>query len=203
MPLARPSRAPCSRIEFPRSLISPESACCRPLMIESKVDLPAPFSPTSACTSLAWTAKLTLSSAWTPGNPLLRFVTSSSGASADMIVIQKLLMAVHVLFQVEVDRAPDLEELAILLVQAPVRLDPLLDLDQLSQRLLRILVEAGSDRGEDGVAGRRGLADIGDDQGQIGDVGCDLVPEPALGRPAIQHQLVDLDAGLQRDLDVG
>src|SRR3712207_6721449 len=36
-----------------------------------RVDLPAPFSPTSAWISPAWTVRLTLLSAWTPGNVLV------------------------------------------------------------------------------------------------------------------------------------
>src|SRR5215471_94343 len=47
--------------------ISPESAWIAPARILTSVDLPAPFSPTSACTSPARTSKSTPESAWTPG----------------------------------------------------------------------------------------------------------------------------------------
>src|SRR5262245_60565045 len=44
------------------------------------VDLPAPFSPISACTSPAISSKRQLSSARTPGNDLLRLWIETSGS---------------------------------------------------------------------------------------------------------------------------
>src|SRR4029450_7184074 len=48
----------------------PSSAVSAPEMILMRVDLPAPFSPTSACTSPERTSKSTPRSAWTPPSPL-------------------------------------------------------------------------------------------------------------------------------------
>jgi hypothetical protein len=54
------------------------------------VDLPAPFSPTRACTSPYFTSKSTFLSAVTPGNilvmPVILRSTLSSGISAILIV---------------------------------------------------------------------------------------------------------------------
>src|SRR5689334_8633381 len=54
-------------------MISPPSAWYTPVSTLINVDLPAPFSPTSACTSPGSTRRLTRSSARTPGK---RFETS-------------------------------------------------------------------------------------------------------------------------------
>src|SRR6185295_15301365 len=48
-------------------------------MILTRVDLPAPFSPSSACTSPARRSKLTPSSARTPGKLLAMSFSSNSG----------------------------------------------------------------------------------------------------------------------------
>ena len=62
----------------PRSCTSPPSARSTPEMTLTRVDLPAPFSPSSACTSPGWTSKLTSCRACTPANALLRPLAVSS-----------------------------------------------------------------------------------------------------------------------------
>src|SRR5579863_990940 len=62
---------------WPSTLRIPESAASAPVMILTSVDLPAPFSPTSACTSPAWIAKSTPFSACTPANAFVMDVASS------------------------------------------------------------------------------------------------------------------------------
>src|ERR1700722_450163 len=56
---------------WPNSSISPVSALCAPDRILSSVDLPAPFSPSSAWISDCPTSRWTFSSARTPGKRLL------------------------------------------------------------------------------------------------------------------------------------
>ena len=56
----------------------PLSAGWTPEMTLMRVDLPAPFSPTSAWTCPASVEKWTSSSAFTPGNDLLMLLSSSS-----------------------------------------------------------------------------------------------------------------------------
>ena len=56
-------------------------------MILISVDLPAPFSPTSACTSPARTSNETSDSACTPGKDLLMPRTSRSGAAAPVYAV--------------------------------------------------------------------------------------------------------------------
>ena len=48
----------------------PPSGACTPAMILIRVDLPAPFSPSSACTSPGWTSKSTSLSTRTPAKDL-------------------------------------------------------------------------------------------------------------------------------------
>ena len=63
MPAAMASRGPSNRHALPSTAISPRSGRCTPPRMRTSVDLPAPFSPTSACTSPASTSKSTPSSA--------------------------------------------------------------------------------------------------------------------------------------------
>src|SRR5581483_7120285 len=49
-----------------------------------RVDLPAPFSPTSAWTSPCRSSNCTSSSAWTPGKLLLAPLTRSSGVPVEL-----------------------------------------------------------------------------------------------------------------------
>src|SRR5512147_3258251 len=71
----------------PLSSIDPESGCNAPLNSLSRVDLPAPFSPTRACTSPGRSSKSTSLSARTPGKLLdtassLRGLAAPDGAAA-------------------------------------------------------------------------------------------------------------------------
>src|ERR1700681_4556600 len=76
-------RGPSIATLLPSIVISPESAGCAPARIFIRVDLPAPFSPTSACTSPATTSNVTPSSARTPANvfTMSRIVSNVSGTS--------------------------------------------------------------------------------------------------------------------------
>ncbi len=65
------------RTSWPSMRIRPESGKWTPEMTLMSVDLPAPFSPTSACTWPASVAKWTSSSALTPGNDFEMFSSSS------------------------------------------------------------------------------------------------------------------------------
>ena len=62
---------------WPATLIAPESAVTAPVMILMSVDLPAPFSPISACTSPGRSSNETSLSACTPANDLLIPAASS------------------------------------------------------------------------------------------------------------------------------
>src|SRR6202048_2849471 len=72
----------------------PESAGCAPARIFISVDLPAPFSPTSACTSPAFTSNDTPSSARTPGNVFTMPDMRSNGAPGAAAVTLALLAGV-------------------------------------------------------------------------------------------------------------
>src|SRR3954453_7046190 len=58
----------------------PASGCWMPARIRTSVDLPAPFSPSRACTSPGSSSSRTSSRASTPGNCLQIPATSSTGA---------------------------------------------------------------------------------------------------------------------------
>ena len=70
-PARSASRTPAKRTGAPSIRISPSSAGWTPERIFISVDLPAPFSPTSACTSPARRSKSTRSSAVTPAKCLV------------------------------------------------------------------------------------------------------------------------------------
>src|SRR5438094_8834855 len=63
-------------IARPATVNVPESALSAPVTILMKVDLPAPFSPTSACTSPAARSNDTPRSACTPANVLVMCAAS-------------------------------------------------------------------------------------------------------------------------------
>src|SRR5438552_8273343 len=69
----------------PRYRIWPLSGAYTPVSSLIRVDLPAPFSPTRACTSPGASANDTSSSASTPGNRLATPTTSSIGGSGSFI----------------------------------------------------------------------------------------------------------------------
>src|SRR6266404_8160691 len=71
MPAARASIGVRKRTETPSSRISPASAGCRPVMILTSVDLPAPFSPTRAWMVPGATSKATSRTASMPPKLLL------------------------------------------------------------------------------------------------------------------------------------
>ena len=75
----RPSARPTSAVG-PLSFSNPLDGSTSPDRILNSVDLPAPFSPTSACTSPTFTSNETPSSARTPGNVFTIPVMRSNGA---------------------------------------------------------------------------------------------------------------------------
>ena len=80
MPCASASRGRASAIGWPSRHSSPLSGRREPERILSSVDLPAPFSPTSACASPAATSKLTPPSARTAPNDLRTSRKDTAGA---------------------------------------------------------------------------------------------------------------------------
>src|SRR6266508_1521505 len=72
----------------PAYLISPASGEYTPVSSLMRVDFPAPFSPTRACTSPATSANDTSSSASTPGNRFETRATSRIGAASVMVVLR-------------------------------------------------------------------------------------------------------------------
>ena len=70
-PAAMASRGPLKCRTSPPTAISPRSGRCTPPRMRTSVDFPAPFSPTSACTSPGSTSNATPSSARVAPNCLL------------------------------------------------------------------------------------------------------------------------------------
>ena len=77
---------------FPSKWISPSSRVYAPERILISVDLPAPFSPSSACTWPSRTERLTPSSAFTPGNdlPMSRISRSTRPVTCSLITAPHL-----------------------------------------------------------------------------------------------------------------
>src|SRR5437763_15667399 len=93
MPRAIASRGPPIRAGLPLIVMSPESLCTSPYRMFINVDLPAPFSPTSAWISPARTSKSTASRARTPGNDFdsPADVSSASSANAQPNLVLEIL----------------------------------------------------------------------------------------------------------------
>src|SRR4051812_8205227 len=81
-------RGPVISAGTPLMEISPESRGTAPLMIFIRVDLPAPFSPSSTCTSPATNSKSTPSSAITPGN-VFRIPRSASTGVVESLILEQ------------------------------------------------------------------------------------------------------------------
>src|SRR5579871_6717451 len=81
IPAASASRGDVNATGVPQSRISPSSGRYRPVRMFDNVDFPAPFSPSSACTSPSAASKCTASFATTPGK---RFVMSRSSTAGAM-----------------------------------------------------------------------------------------------------------------------
>src|SRR5580658_11053675 len=103
MPSRSAARGPSIVTTTPSTAISPASAGSAPARIFISVDLPAPFSPTSAWTSAAVTSKLTPSSARTPGNVFTMPAIRNSGAEC----AESLTSAAGVGLRVDPDRNGD------------------------------------------------------------------------------------------------
>ena len=71
MPSARAIAGLLCGTGWPATVSVPESGVTAPVMILMSVDLPAPFSPISACTSPGRSSNETSLSACTPANDLL------------------------------------------------------------------------------------------------------------------------------------
>lgn len=65
IPAARAIAGPCSVTSWPSIAIAPASGWYTPARIFTRVDLPAPFSPTRACTSPGYSSMDPSSSACT------------------------------------------------------------------------------------------------------------------------------------------
>src|SRR5215203_2056452 len=81
-PSRRASAGDDSRAAVSPMRTSPLSGCTAPARIFIRVDLPAPFSPTTACTVPASTARSTPTRAWIPPYALRRPVTAIAGGEA-------------------------------------------------------------------------------------------------------------------------
>src|SRR3954468_13988441 len=79
IPACWAARGEANATGSPRSPTWPSSSWCPPVISLISVDLPAPFSPTSACTDPACSSIETSSSARTPANRLLADVTANTG----------------------------------------------------------------------------------------------------------------------------
>ena len=75
------------RVRSPLSSIAPSSGWYTPARIFIRVDLPAPFSPTMACTSPARTSSSTSLSARIPGNDLPMPRMRSTGEVAVVVIV--------------------------------------------------------------------------------------------------------------------
>src|SRR5882724_12342070 len=81
MPSRRASSGELSLIGWPRNRISPASGGCTPVRQRTRVDLPAPLSPSSAVTSPAARVRSTPRSACTASKDLRSPVIRTSGGS--------------------------------------------------------------------------------------------------------------------------
>src|SRR2546427_292590 len=89
MPSACASRGDASRTGRPSSDTSPSSGCSAPVRILTSVDLPAPFSPSNACTSPRARPKSTASSATPPTGPTKRKQAAVQNREARRIEIRR------------------------------------------------------------------------------------------------------------------
>ena len=79
-------------ISLPSKYMFPESLLYTPKRHFISVDLPAPFSPISACTVPAFTVRFTLSSALTPGKAFSMFsILSRTGFSLTVVLFVTFL----------------------------------------------------------------------------------------------------------------
>ncbi len=73
----------------PCQLISPPSGRCTPASVLMSVDLPAPFWPSTQCTSPARTSRSTPRSAWTPEKDFVTPRTASNGGSWSTLITRR------------------------------------------------------------------------------------------------------------------
>src|SRR5918994_3640283 len=100
IPAACDSRGSAKETSSPLKRIWPSSGWYTPVMTLIRVDFPAPFSPTRACTSPGRSSKEIPSRARTPGNRLVTRRTSRTGACRSNVPILPLVGLVQFLLGV-------------------------------------------------------------------------------------------------------
>src|SRR5215204_5414904 len=100
IPAACDSRGSAKETSSPLKRTWPSSGLYTPVITLIKVDFPAPFSPTRACTSPGCSSKETSSRASTPGNRFVTRRTSRIGECRAIVLIPPLVGLVQVLLSV-------------------------------------------------------------------------------------------------------
>src|SRR5215208_6238511 len=100
MPAACDSRGSAKATSSPLKRIWPSSGVYTPVMTLIRVDFPAPFSPTRACTSPGCSSKETSSRASTPGNRFVTRRTSRIGECRSIVLVPPLVGLVQTLLSV-------------------------------------------------------------------------------------------------------
>src|SRR5215211_2794860 len=100
IPAACDSRGSEKETSSPLKKICPSSGVYTPVMTLIRVDFPAPFSPTRACTSPGCSSKETSSRASTPGNRFVTRRTSRIGECRSIVLVPPLVGLVQVLLSV-------------------------------------------------------------------------------------------------------
>src|SRR5918993_949100 len=100
IPAACDSRGSAKETSSPLKRIWPSSGLYTPVITLIIVDLPAPFSPTRACTSPGRSSKETSSRASTPGNRFVTRRTSRIGECRSIVLVPPLVGLVQTLLSV-------------------------------------------------------------------------------------------------------
>src|SRR5215213_963716 len=100
IPAACDSRGSAKETSSPLKRTWPSSGLYTPVITLIKVDFPAPFSPTRACTSPGCSSKETSSRASTPGNRFVTRRTSRMGECRSIVVVLPLVGLVQILLSV-------------------------------------------------------------------------------------------------------
>src|SRR5215207_2668232 len=100
IPAACASRGSAKETSPPLKRTCPSSGLYTPVMTLIRVDFPAPFSPTRACTSPSRSSKETSSRASTPGNRLVTRRASSTGERCSIVLVPPLVGLVQALLSV-------------------------------------------------------------------------------------------------------
>src|SRR5215217_5225709 len=100
IPAACDSRGSAKETSSPLKRTWPSSGLYTPVITLIKVDFPAPFSPTRACTSPGCSSKETSSRASTPGNRFVTRRTSRIGECRSIVLVPPLVGLVQTLLSV-------------------------------------------------------------------------------------------------------